>query len=332
MNRWNFLPYAVAGILAICLAPVFRAAHLPLNFAWGFYLKSFCGILTVESLAMAGLFAVVGFPKECWKQLTQPGPSINVGRLIAAAGIPAAFLFAVLVLVFAYNDAIAAMRFDGRADELLNRIDSFLLGGRTTDWFAERLSIGQLHSLAIVYYLLFAVIGATILVLAVVEGLAVSMRFVAAIATSYWIALAAFYFLPATGPYYLATLAGAHRYTGPFVHALEAMGRGQLPTIIGADYFVALPCLHVAQALIVVWFLRRYARLRWMVGAYAVVLVPTVAVLQEHYIIDILAAIPTVIAALAVIQVRDNIAAKGLAGTRKPAYERHTRPGRVSVA
>lgn len=139
------------------------------------------------------------------------------------------------------------------------------------------------------------------------------MRFIAAIMTAYYVGLILFYFVPAAGPYYLAAhdpLAQKYLEGGEiqFARMLDAFRMHHSIAMISSDYFIAFPCLHIAQPLIVLWYLRDWKRVALVLGLYDVVLVPSILLLQQHYVVDLVGGVG--VAALAVFMVRDGPAEK----------------------
>ena len=59
--------------------------------------------------------------------------------------------------------------------------------------------------------------------------------------------------------------------------------------LISTDYFIGLPCMHVAQPMVVLWFLRRWRRIALVLAAYDLVLIAAILILEQHYVIDIIA-------------------------------------------
>jgi hypothetical protein len=67
---------------------------------------------------------------------------------------------------------------------------------------------------------------------------------------------------------------------------------------VDTDYFVAFPCLHIAQPLIVAWFLRKWKRIVVFLLAYDALLIPAILLLEWHYFVDIVGGVA--VAALAI--------------------------------
>jgi hypothetical protein len=73
---------------------------------------------------------------------------------------------------------------------------------------------------------------------------------------------------------------------------------------INADYFIAFPCMHIAQPLIVMWFLRRWKRITYALILYDVVLVPAILLLEWHYLVDVIGGILVAGAAIGLASIR----------------------------
>jgi hypothetical protein len=58
--------------------------------------------------------------------------------------------------------------------------------------------------------------------------------------------------------------------------------------------------MHITQPLIVMWFLRRWKRILVVLAAYDVLLVIAIILLEWHYFVDILAAVPVAGIAIAI--------------------------------
>ncbi len=223
---------------------------------------------------------------------------------------PTVYLFVGLITVFGYNDVIAALRFDGTADQLLNRMDIRLLGGASVSTMAQR-TLAHLPQASVswssfVYFGMFPQLGAGILLLGLRHGAARAVRFVGAVLTAYYIGLLCFYVLPATGPYFLIhSVSGgsAAVYASENAIAARLVGIHARSTslLVGADYFIALPCMHIVQPLIVLWYLRRWKRIVVALAAYDCMLVAAILLLQEHYVVDLLAGLAVAVAAIALV-------------------------------
>jgi hypothetical protein len=134
------------------------------------------------------------------------------------------------------------------------------------------------------------------------------MQFAGTLLMSYYLALAIFYLWPSQGPYYLcpahfsrfpASLQCYHLQKALIQHALALWQHQPIPRI-STDYFIALPCMHVVQPLIVLWFLRRFKRMAVALAAYDLALVAAILMLEQHYVIDILVGLPVAALAIAI--------------------------------
>jgi hypothetical protein len=68
---------------------------------------------------------------------------------------------------------------------------------------------------------------------------------------------------------------------------------------ISTDYYIAFPCMHITQPLVVLWFLRKWKRMAAALVIYDVFLVLAIILLEWHYIVDILAGVG--VAAIAIL-------------------------------
>jgi hypothetical protein len=161
-----------------------------------------------------------------------------------------------------------------------------------------------------IYLLMFSLVGACIAILGVTEGFGSALMFVGTVLTAYYIALIFFVLIPATGPYYLD-----HSLVWPpgsmvndlqkgYAARLPKFALGFRPSTIGCDYFLAFPCMHIVQPLIMLWFLRNRRWMLWVLIVYTVFLIPCILLLEEHYVVDILAGF--LIAVVAVKMVENN--------------------------
>ena len=224
---------------------------------------------------------------------------------------PASYLFFGFLMVLAYNSAIVSARFNFATDPALFAIDRWLLFGHTVPglahWAVQTFPLGFFQVLEFIYFGMFPQIGAAIIILALCDNQAEALRFVGTILTAYYLALVLFYLWPAQGPYYLcpehfsrfpASLQTYSIQKALIAHAL-ARWRHEPISRISTDYFIALPCMHIAQPLIVMWFLRRWRRIVLALVAYDLLLLAAIVLLEWHYVTDIVAGV--LVAAAAVV-------------------------------
>jgi len=231
-------------------------------------------------------------------------------RRASAIFAPAAYLFFGFLMVLAYNSAIVSARYNFAYDPTLAAVDRVLLLGHSVSeiahWAVGVLPLHFFRALEFIYFGMFPQIGAAMILLALCEGKKRALQFVGTILISYYFALALFYLWPSQGPYYLcaehfsrfaATLQAYHIQKALIAHALARWHHEPLARI-STDYFIGLPCMHVAQPLVVLWFVRRWRRMAIALAAYDLILVAAVVLLEWHYVADIIAGI--FVAALAI--------------------------------
>jgi hypothetical protein len=277
--------------------------------------------------AVAGLVTVafVAFVELTERTRKQPGALLAATRSVM---LPAAYLFAGLVMVFAYNNVIVSFRFFGAYDAVFNRLDSWILGGATVSGIAHHagahLSLGAYRFLEFVYFGMFSQIGAGIILVGLYRGMGKGFRLVGTLLAAYAMALACFYLWPSHGPYYSCPI-----HFGVFPHQLTAYGaqqalleraravwEGRGIDSISTDYYIAFPCMHIAQPLIVMWFLRPWKRIVAALTAVNVVLVAAILLLEWHYLVDVLGGV--VVAMLAVLVVNREAFRRRPASTPSP--------------
>ena len=193
-------------------------------------------------------------------------------NLIKPLLVPSVYLFLGLVMVFAYNDLIATVKNPSAYDWLYLKMDSYLLGGSSVSAIAHSL-IRRMPSSAVwsevIYYGMFNQIGATLIVLAIYAGSKEAARYVGTLLTAYYLGLVLFFLWPSMGPFY--TCPGHFSEFPNFLRTYGSqLGMAQKAQLLATnrslsqvdtDYFVAFPCLHIAQPLIVAWFLRKWRRI-----------------------------------------------------------------------
>ncbi|MEW5979808.1 MAG: phosphatase PAP2 family protein [Acidobacteriota bacterium] len=240
--------------------------------------------------------------------LAQPG-----GLRKSASEIfwPASYLFLGFVLVFGYNNVIASLRFYALYDGWFNRIDAALLGGATVSEISH-LALGTLDAfifdwLEFIYFGMFAEIGAAIILLALKAGRSEALRLVGSIVTAYYLALLLYYLWPSLGPFVLCADhfkhfprdLKAYSIQNQLLINLEGLWNRGVRMQVGMDYFIAFPCMHIAQPLIVMWYLRAYQGLVTVLVVYNSLLLLSIVLLEWHYVIDIVGG--TAVAILAVM-------------------------------
>ena len=223
----------------------------------------------------------------------------TIAKSIGSVIIPALYFFVGLILIFAYNDVISAAKDPGGYDWLYLKIDSYILG-HTISSLAHaaqlKLPAGVLRFSETVYYGMFDQIGAAILIISLCHGTKQALRFVGTLLTAYYLALLLFYLWPSMGPYYTCPdhFARFPRWLITYSTQASELLKAKLVSSpnrglvkIDADYFIAFPCLHLAQPLIVLWFMRRWKRIVLCLVLYDILLIPAILLLEWHYVIDL---------------------------------------------
>ena len=255
---------------------------------------------------------VIGVDAVALLELLNRQETRGLRRAASAILAPAAYLFFGFLLVLAYNNVIVSVRYNFATDPALAAIDRWLLHGHSvselTHWALQAFPLSFFKALEFIYFGMFLQIGSTLILLALCDGRTQALQFVGTILTSYYLALIIFYIWPAQGPY---NLCPAHFSRFPtslqsytiqktlIPHAL-ALWRHQPISRISTDYFIAFPCMHIVQPIIVLWFLRRWRRMVIVLALYDVLLIAAILLLEMHYVIDIVAALPVALLAIAI--------------------------------
>jgi PAP2 superfamily len=255
-------------------------------------------VLTVDAVAVLELLDR--------QKARRRGPLSVAGTIL----VPAAYLFFGFLMVLAYNCAIVSVRYNFATDPALAAIDRWLLHGHSiselTHWALRVLPLNFFRGMEFIYFGMFPQIGATLILVALCDGKARALQFVGTILMSYYLALTIFYIWPAQGPYSLcpghfsrfpASLQSYNIQSTLIPHAV-ALWNHQPIRRISTDYFIAFPCMHIVQPIIVLWFLRRWKRMVIALAAYDLLLIVAVLMLEMHYVIDIIVGL--LVAALAI--------------------------------
>ncbi len=187
--------------------------------------------------------------------------------------LPALYLFIGFLMVLAYNCIIVSVRFNFAYDPIFNAMDQWIMHGWSVYDLSHRalriFPIGFFHFLEFIYFGMFPQIGAGIILVTLCEGRHRGLQFVGTILMAYYLALAMFYLWPSHGPYALC-LKHFSRFPDMLqtysiqkfliTNALALWNHVPIRRI-STDYFIAFPCMHIAQPLIVMWFLRRWKRM-----------------------------------------------------------------------
>jgi PAP2 superfamily len=288
--------------LAVMLVPSFRFVRLSLRFDWPLYLEFFWGFNLVSACGLAYLFQALESPKTAFNWILKPSASQKFpSKALFSITVVSIYFFIGFVLVLCYNDVIAALRFDGSQDLALNQTDSYLLFGTTVTAVAHWILKSGPHGVrliaAFIYLVTSPVVSAGIIFLTFHEGRSVAIRLAGCMLTAYYLSLIIFYLLPTTGPYYLCPI----HPTGmtPVLNLFRSHGR---PQIIKLDYFIGFPSMHVGAPAILLWYMRRYSRSAIFLASLLALLVPSIIILEEHYILDIIGGWCVALVAIAFVE------------------------------
>ncbi len=215
-------------------------------------------------------------------------------------------------MVLAYNNIIVSVRYNFANDPAMAAIDRWLLHGHSvwdfSHWAVRVFPLSFFKAAEFIYFGMFLQIGATMIFLALSKGRERALQFVGTILLSYYVALTLFYIWPAQGPYFLcpahfarfpASLQSYNIQRTLIRDALALWQRAPLARI-SADYFIGFPCMHMVQPIVVIWFLRPWRRLVIPLAAYDVFLLVAILMIEMHYAIDIVAALPVAAIAIAI--------------------------------
>lgn len=323
--RFDWITLGVAYWLVLAAQSVFVAAilcviGLPAQQAWKpLWAKYRSNPLRI--LLMLLFFALLTWATSPLKALVLTADTIALLELrerravknAASAFLPAAaYLFFGFLMVLAYNSVIVSARFNFACDPALAAIDRALTFGHSVGdlahWAVQTLPLWFFRGLEFIYFGMFPQIGAAIFIVALVDGRRRALQYIGTILLSYYLALALFYLWPSQGPYYLcashfarfpATLQSYNIQRTLIADALARFHHEPLARI-STDYFIGLPCMHITQPLVVMWFLRRWRRMVIALAVYDAVLTAAVVLLEWHYVADILAGVLVALLAIAV--------------------------------
>jgi PAP2 superfamily len=312
--------YPATLVLILALPSSLRAVHLPFHFAWRDYFVNFWIVFAFRSVVGAAMLFTLGCPKQFRSWLDAPRNSAPFSfqlrdaiKRVGSVIVPAAYLFIGLVVAFSYNDVIACLRFNGSADFLLNRADARIMGGITVSSLAHLVAAHvppqAFDVMTWIYFLLFPALGSCLVFLALQRGVKQAWQFVGALLTSYYVVLGCFYILPAVGPFVICSdhfsvfSRSLKMYAGQYdyLNVLRGYAEGQRPPLVGAHYFAAFPCMHLVQPLIALAFLRPWRRIAATFLAFNVILIPCILLLEQHYVVDLIGAVPLAILAVAMM-------------------------------
>jgi hypothetical protein len=253
-----------------------------------------------SSLAVLPFMAVVAVGiLELFDRTQGRGKSLS--GTLSAALIPALYLFVGVVLVAAYNDVAVSSRPYVSYDAFFERLDWRILGGATVPGMVHHvvrfLPLNTYKFLEFVYYYcMFPQIGAAMLLIAFYDGRRETFRFVGALLTAYYLAIALFWMWPSQGPFFLCPEHFAQFPVSLRTYAVQRRLLSQASWLwagkgfggVSLDYYIAFPSMHIAAPLIVAWFLRRWKRILGFLLVIDLFIATAVVLLEWHYVVDML--------------------------------------------
>ncbi len=221
----------------------------------------------------------------------------------AAVLLPALYLVAGFLLVSAYNVIIVSVHFGFAYDAVFNAMDRWILHGWSVSdlshWAVRTFPLPFFQFLEFIYFGMFPQIGAAIILVTLYDGKNQGLQFVGTILTAYYLTLGLFYLWPSHGPYYLCPGHFSRFPDTLVIYSIQnilikdalALWNHVPIQRISTDYFIAFPCMHIAQPVIVAWFLRRWKRMLIVLCAYDALLIVSILLLEWHYLVDIIGGI-----------------------------------------
>jgi hypothetical protein len=246
-------------------------------------------------------------------------------RTLAQPLLPGLYLFIGLVTVFGYNAVAVTLRFYPNFDHTLRVIDSYLLAGHSVSELSHQFCAAAprfvVTALMISYMALFAQIGAALLLTSIKIGRDEGMKFVSTILLAYLFSMIIFFVFPTHSPYFTCVDHSSSALPRSVLDAQQALmsladsrwHRIAIP--IDTEYYIAFPCMHIAQPFVVLWFVRRWRRIVLTLLVIDAILVAAIVLLEWHYVADLFGGIIVSIMAIAMIEWcsrRGSVAIRGL--------------------
>jgi PAP2 superfamily len=257
--------------------------------------------LALASALVWPFLAVFSLAVVEWFDRTQGQGLLRSSPVVTAAAPAALYLFWGLILVSGYNDIAVASRPNVTFDAAFNRIDSWLLHGTTVSVLAH----SAVHALPgwfykavefVYYFCMFPQIGAALLLLAFRCGRQETLRFTIALLTAYYLAIGIFWLWPTQGPYFicsnhfadLPSSLATREVQRTLSNKVASLWTGRGIGVVGLDYYIAFPSMHIGIPTIVAIFLKRWKRVFYMLLVIDALILASVILLAWHYILDVI--------------------------------------------
>jgi len=326
--KWNWLGYfggyTVIALKAIVAAVVLYLIQSPdkvLTILRGIWVDKpkllitmmFGGVLLMAIGLEYALYMVIGSISfiEILKLFRQNEKSFYD---IVVSLLPAAtYLFFGLVIVFTFVNIVVRIRYFGLYDDFLNNVDKIILGMSVLElarYASDILPEKAFHVLDFIYYGMFAQIGAALIICGISSGSRQSLQFVGTILFAYYIAICLFFLFPSIGPFYYhetsidRPFSELPSYATQKYLLLKAKYLWEQNSVqaIPVGYYIGFPCMHIAQPLIVLWYLRKWKKMAVVLLTYDVLLIVAILLLEWHFFADILGGVAVAAVAVFVMQ------------------------------
>ncbi|MFZ0743721.1 MAG: phosphatase PAP2 family protein [Terracidiphilus sp.] len=222
---------------------------------------------------------------------------------------PALYLFVGMVVVYAFNHALAGIRYVGTNDATATHLDWLLFHANVSSiahWGYTHLPRWFYALLEFVYYSLYGRLLGVLILGALALNQKYAIKYVRTLMICYSIALVVFLIWPVKGPY---TICPVH-FTNPArwlptywtQEALLAKARAlwahnltaSVASVNLVDFYVGFPSMHTAMPIIALWFLRPWKRIAVpLLVVYVTLLLPSLVLLEWHFMVDMLGGLAT---------------------------------------
>ncbi len=219
-------------------------------------------------------------------------------RAATSVLLPGAYLFGGLLTAFCYSVVGVTVRFEPNYDAVLQRIDYYLLFGHSVSQISHQFAAmapSFVPSVLLVWYaLMFPQVGAVLMICSAMVGRSYAMKFVSTILLAYLLSVVVFFVFPTHSPYFTCPDHTVSKlpawmidFQENYVRTATARFHG-LRSPVGPEYYISFPCMHIAQPLIAMWYLRRWRRVLTVLIPVNVLLGLSIVLLEWHYAVDLM--------------------------------------------
>lgn len=329
-GKWNWLDYfgayTILALQSVMVAAVLYFIQSPnkirsiISCLWNDKPKllitlMFAGVLVITigpKLASIALIDTIAFI-ELLTKFKQKGNSAYdiMMRLFPSA----VYLFFGLIIIFTFVNIVVRIRYYGLYDNFLNNLDKNILGMSVLElarYASDILPKNTFHVLNFIYYGMFAQIGAALIICGVSSGSRQALQFVGTILFAYYIAIILFFLLPSIGPFYFHgpdfdrffNDIPSHTTQKYLFNNAQYLWEQKPVKTIPVGYYIGFPCMHIAQPLIVLWYLRKWKNMAAVLLTYDILLVVAILLLEWHFFVDILGGVAVAAVAVLTIQAK----------------------------